>query len=87
MAKIQVTSIEMRSKAQVIVLDTLFVAKAIKADCAAKSVDIDHLHSLNDWEKITIHEVFGFVRELATALLDEEEHSNQPEYVPNEGEE
>lgn len=72
MAKIQVTSVEMRSKAQVIVLDASFVAKAIRAQCAANNIAptvycIDNAIITNGAKQ-----VFDFIDELAEALLGEE---------------
>lgn len=82
--KIQVTTIEMRSKAQVIVLDASFVAKAIKADCAVQMVR-EHSLLTNEKAKAT-EDVFCFVRELASALLNEDE-KQEPECQTKEGEE
>lgn len=72
MAKIQVTSVEMRTRAQAIVLDASFVAKAIRAQCVANN--IAPIVYCIDNETITneAKQVFDFVNELAQALLDEE---------------
>lgn len=90
MAKIQVTSVEMRSKAQVIVLNTSFVAKAIKAKCQADNAreyfpQPDECAEQNyQWERLNrtctaIAPVFDFLDELAEALLDEEKKDDDNE--------
>ena len=84
MAKIQVKTVEVKANAQVIVLDTSFVAKAIKADCAVQMVR-DHSLLTSEKAKAT-EDVFCFVRELAAALLDEDEVKEQ-ECQTKEGEE
>lgn len=71
MAKIQVSTIEMRTNAQVIVLDASFVAKAVRAQCAAENIKptircIDNSIVTEDSNR-----VFDFIDELVGALLDE----------------
>lgn len=72
MAKIQVSTVEMRSKAQVIVLDASFVAKAVKARCKLAMFDEEEA-PITEWEKQVVRDAFAFLTELEEALLGEEE--------------
>lgn len=73
----------MRSKAQVIVLDVSFVAKAIKAKCKADSArdyfpqPDECASNTYEWGRLcnaseAAAKAFDFLDELAEALLDEE---------------
>lgn len=81
MAKIQISTVEMKSQAQVIVLDASFVAKAIRAKFALQDARQCMVHTAKD----CCEPVVKFLDELVGAMLDEED--DQPEYVPNKGEE